>query len=348
MTVFVVPASAAPSGGDVYDRRLAEALAARGRPVRTVQVSGSWPVPSTTDRSGLARVLASVPEEAVALLDGLVACAAPEVLAVHERRLRLVVLVHLPLALEGGLTSSEAAERHVRENRALRSARRVVATSDWARRHLQEHHGLDHVAVVAPGTGPAPPAHGTDGRSHLVCVASLTPRKGHDVLLDALDRLGTEPWCLTCVGPGAGAHADGLRATVAERGWRERVRFTGPLTGADLEHARGAADLCVLSSRAETYGMAVTESLARGVPVVATRTGGVPEALGRAPDGSRPGLLVPPGDAESLAGALRVWWHDPGLRGRLRRSALLRRSTLAGWDRAADRMAAVLDRERWP
>ncbi|WP_017615781.1 glycosyltransferase family 4 protein [Nocardiopsis salina] len=345
--MFVVPESAAPSGGDVYDRRLAEALAARGSPVRMVQVSGSWPVPSADDRAGLARVLASLDEGTVVLLDGLVACAAPEVLTVHGRRLRLVVLVHLPLALEGGLTASEAADRHAHEHRALRSARRVVATSDWARRHLQEQHGLAEVAAIAPGTDPAPSAPGTDGRSHLVCVASLTPRKGHDVLFDALVRLGTEPWRLTCVGAGPGAHADDLRATVDERGWRDRVRFTGPLSGAELEGARAAADVCVLASRAETFGMAVTESLARGVPVVATRTGGVSEALGRAPDGSRPGLLVPPGDPAALSGALREWWDDPGLRRRLRRSAGLRRGTLAGWGQAAAGMAALLDRERW-
>ncbi|MBE2997513.1 glycosyltransferase family 4 protein [Nocardiopsis sp. HNM0947] len=346
--MFVVPEPSAPSGGDVYDRRLAQALAAAGRPVRVVEVPGSWPVPSAADRAGLARALDGAAEGAVVLLDGLVACTAPDVLAAHERRLRLVVLVHLPLALEGGLTPSEASERHTLEHRALGSAARSVATSDWARRHLQEQHGLTRVATVAPGTDPAPPAPGTDGRSHLVCVASLTPRKGHDVLLSALTRLDTEPWHLTCVGPGTGAHADQLRATVAERRWQDRVRFTGPLTGTYLDQARAAADLCVLASRAETYGMAVTESLARAVPVVATQTGGVPEALGRAPDGSRPGILVAPGDPAALAGALHAWCNDPGLREGLRRSARLRRGTLAGWDRAAEQMAAVLDRERWP
>lgn len=343
----MVPGSSAPSGGDVYDRRLAEELRDLGRPVRVFTVPGSWPMPSAQDRQGLARLLDGLAEHTVVLLDGLVACGVPEVLAPHEQRLRLVVLVHLPLALEGGLGVAQARELHARERRALGSARRVVATSDWARCHLAEQHGLSGTVTVAPGTDPAPTAPGTDGRSQLVCVASLTPRKGHEVLLAALALLSASGWRLTCVGPGGGIHSARLRAVVQEHGWQNRVRFTGPLTGADLERIWSGADLGVLASHSETYGMAVTEALARGVPVLATAAGGVPEALGRASDGTRPGLLVRPGDPEAMAGALRGWWHDPGLRRRLRRSAHLRRQILTGWEQTAGAMAAVLDRERW-
>lgn len=344
----MVPGSSAPSGGDVYDRRLAEELRNLGHPVRVLTVPGSWPVPSAQEREGLAQLLEGLAEHTVVLLDGLVACGVPEVLAPHERRLRLVVLVHLPLALEEGLGTAQARELHAGERRALGSARRVVATSDWAGRHLAQQHDLSGTVTVAPGTDPAPPAPGTDGRSHLVCVASLTPRKGHEVLLAALALLSASGWCLTCVGPGGGAHAARLRAVVREYGWQGRVRFTGPLTGADLEDIWADADLCVLASHSETYGMAVAEALARGVPVLATDAGGVPEALGRASDGTRPGLLVRPGDPGALVGALHRWWHDPELRRRLRRSAHLRRQTLSGWKQAAGAMAAVLDRERWP
>ena len=102
MSVLVVPDSSAPSGGDVYDRRLAEELRGLGHPVRVFTMPGSWPVPSAPDRQGLARLLEGLTEHTVVLLDGLVACGVPEVLAPHEQRLKLVILVHLPLALEGG------------------------------------------------------------------------------------------------------------------------------------------------------------------------------------------------------------------------------------------------------
>ena len=113
--------------------------------------------------------------------------------------------------------------------------------------------------------------------------------------------------------------------------------------GNALDRAYSDADLFVLPSRAETYGMVVTEALARGLPVVATAVGGVPEALGLAPDGDRPGLLIPPDDPAALADALRAWLTDPGLRERLRKAALGRRETLPTWHDAARRLSEVLD-----
>jgi len=120
------------------------------------------------------------------------------------------------------------------------------------------------------------------------------------------------------------------------------IRFVGPRTGVGLEQAYADADLLVLPSRAETYGMVVTEALARGVPVVATAVGGVPEALGAAPDGTLPGRLVPPDDPRALADALRAWLTDSGLRERWRAAALARRDTLPRWTATARRLSEVL------
>ena len=116
----------------------------------------------------------------------------------------------------------------------------------------------------------------------------------------------------------------------------------GPLTGAELERAYAAADLLVLASHAETYGMVVTEALARGLPVIASEVGGVTEALGHGHDGARPGLLVPPGDPAALGAALRAWLGDAGLRGRLRRAARERRASLRGWPATTSVVAGVL------
>jgi glycosyltransferase involved in cell wall biosynthesis len=104
------------------------------------------------------------------------------------------------------------------------------------------------------------------------------------------------------------------------------------------------ADLLVLPSRGETYGMVVTEALARGVPVLATAAGGLPEALGRTPAGGVPGLLVPPDDSPALAGALRAWLGDPGLRHTLRAAARARRATLTPWSRTVATVGGVLAR----
>ncbi|WP_150239641.1 glycosyltransferase family 4 protein [Nocardiopsis quinghaiensis] len=352
-TVLVVPPDSVPSGGNTYDRRLAEALTGLGRPVRRVVVHGDWPRADADARTGLSRVLAEVPDGATAVLDGLVACGVPEVLLPHASRLRLVVLVHLPLAEECGLSPSSARDLDARERRVLRAAAAVVATSRWSARRVADRHGPDRVHVVEPGVDPAPLAPGGDG-TRLLCVASVTPRKGHDLLLSALARLTSLEWECACVGPvgdlsadtgSSAAYAERLRALCRDLGPRGRVSFPGALRGEELSAAYARADLLVLPSRGETYGMVVTEALARGVPVVAGDVGGVPEALGHDPRGERPGMLVPPEDASALAGALRRWLTSADLRERLRCSARLRRGGLAGWERAARDMAAVLDRE---
>jgi glycosyltransferase involved in cell wall biosynthesis len=160
------------------------------------------------------------------------------------------------------------------------------------------------------------------------------------MLLDALAAVDDLPWSCTCVG--ALDRAPEFTADLQRRAGR--VRFAGPRAGTALDAAYAAADLLVLPSRAETYGMVVTEALARGIPVLATAVGGVPEALGAAPDGTRPGVLVPPADPATLAAEVRHWLTDAGWRERLRAAARSRRDHLPGWDDTVRRVSAVLDR----
>ncbi|TNH28990.1 glycosyltransferase family 4 protein [Micromonospora orduensis] len=324
---------ATPSGGNAYDRRVCAGLDERGWPVREHPVPGAWPHPAPADRARLAGLLAALPDDAVVLLDGLIASTVPDLLAPHARRLRLVVLVHLPLDDEA-------------EARALATARAVVTTSEWTRRALVARHPLlaDRIRAAPPGVTPAPPAPVSTAGDRLLCVAAVTRHKGHDVLVDALSTLAGSSWTLVCAGT-LDREPDlvhRLRARLAAADLTERVRLAGPLTGAALDAAYAAADLLVLPSRGETYGMVVTEALARGLPVLGTEVGGLPEALGHAPDGDVPGLLVAPDDPAALAGALARWLADDALRARLRRAALARRDTLTDWPVTIASLAAVL------
>ncbi|HEV7653365.1 MAG TPA: glycosyltransferase family 4 protein [Mycobacteriales bacterium] len=311
-----------PSGGNVYDRRLLRGLSARGWTVVELAVPGSWPAPSQDERAFLARTLAALPDDALVLVDGLVGSAAPDELVPAAKRLRLVPLVHMPLGDDA-------------EAKVLTAARAVVTTSPWTRDLLDVP---PPVTVATPGVDPAPLAPGSPAGSRLLCVAAVSPHKGHDLLTDALTSVG-QPY--ECAYVGSLTREPEFVAALRDRA-PGTIRFAGPLVGADLDAAYARADLLVLASRGETYGMVVTEALARGVPVLATAVGGLPDALGEAPDGSVPGLLVPPEDPGALAAALRRWLTDADLRARLRRSAVARRETLTGWDVTAGIVADVL------
>ncbi|MFE2279544.1 glycosyltransferase family 4 protein [Streptomyces sp. NPDC059454] len=351
---FVMPGGvddpAAPSGGNAYDRRVCLDLPGFGWQVHRHAVAGDWPRPDAAARAELARTLRELPDGAVVLLDGLVACGVPEILVpqAEEGRLRMAVLVHLPLGDETGLDAAVAAELDARERTVLRAVPAVIATSDWAVRRLVSHHGLapERVHVAAPGADIAPLAPGTDGVSRLLCVAAVTPRKGQHRLVEALAAVADLPWSCALVG-GLGqdpAYVAHLRNLIREHGLEDRLELTGPQAGADLDASYAAADLMVLTSYAETYGMAVTEALARGIPVLATDVGGLPEAVGRAPDGGVPGILVPPENPAALAAELRGWFGEADVRRRLKAAARSRRAALGGWASTAQSLAAVLRR----
>ena len=332
---------ARPSGGNAYDRRICHGLAEIGWPVHVHAVPGSWPRPDAAAYAALAGVVQDLPEGALTVLDGLVASTAPKVLVPHASRLRLVPLVHMPLGQD-----TADGDARMREGAVLSAAASVVTTSAWSRRRLLELYSLpgDRVHVAEPGVDAAPLSPGTATGGGLLCVAAVIPGKGHDVLLDALATMTDLSWDCLCVGSmdRDPAFAERLRRRLSGGGIEDRVRFAGPLTGEDLDRSYEAADLLVLPSRGETYGMVVTEALARGLPVVATDVGGVAETLGHGTGAVRPGLLVPRDDPAALAAALRIWLGDAEVRLSWRRAAGERRASLAGWSTTTSVLAVVL------
>ena len=332
---------ARPSGGNTYDRHVCRELGPLGWSVHEHAVAGFWKRPDAESLADLEGALERVPDDAVVLLDGLIASQAPDVLVPQARRLRLVMLVHMPLGHRAGDDDTRRRERTV-----LSAGAAVVTTSAWARRRVIDLYELDarRVHVAEPGVEAADLARGTEAGRELLCVAAVTFDKGHDVLLDALESLSDLSWHCVCAGrlDRDPAFVESLRRRALDGALGDRVSFPGPRTGTDLDHDYASADLLTLASRAETYGMVVTEALARGLPVIATDVGGLREALGHGADGIRPGLLVPPEDPGALAAALRAWLGDAELRARLRRAASERRASLPRWSTTASVVAAVL------
>ena len=326
-----------PSGGNRYDREVCAGLAALRWTVREHSARGAWPTPSAGDLVALDELLTTLPTGAPVLVDGLVASAAPDTMAAHADRLRLVVLVHMPFG------DTDPAARPA-ERRALSAATVIIATSEWTRRRLIQLYDLRGIAVAVPGVSPAPPAQGTERGGALLSVAVLGPHKGQDVLVEALTRLADREW--TCVCAGAldrdPDFVHTLRARIDTAGLSDRIQLPGPQTGAALDALYASADLLVHPSLGETYGMVAAEALARGIPVLATTAKGLPDAVGRTAAGTVPGLLIPPDDPDALAGALERWLTDSALRRSLRAAARSRREDLTDWIVTARTIAATL------
>ena len=340
---LVVPGSIdTRTGGYGYDREIAAGLERRGWTVEVHELPGAFPFPSAEARAAAAATLASLPDGAPVIVDGLALGALPEEASREAARLRLVALVHHPLADETGLATDARATLEASERRALRAVRRIVVTSRRTALAL-ERFGVPPPSITAiePGTDPAPQARGSNGVVvELLCVATVVPRKGHDVLVRALATMPGAPWHLTCVGglDRDESWAASVRAQVAAAGLAGHVTFAGELDREPLDARYDAADVFVLPTRYEGYGMAVAEAIARGLPVVSTATGAIADLVG--PDA---GLLVPAGDAEALAQALSALVTDAALRSRLAAGARRARAALPSWDDAAELMARTIE-----
>ena len=332
-----------PTGGNIYDRRVCAGLAEAGWEVLVATVAGAWPVPDPAARSDLARVVAAIPDDEVALIDGLIASPTAAQLVPHAGRIRMTVLLHMPLATALDTRHDAGALRS--ERVVLRAAEGVVVTSEWTRQQVLTRYEIPacRVHVARPGVdlvaAPARPVRG-----HLICVGTLGRHKGQDLLVEALAGLGDLDWHCVLAGPldRDPDFVGKLQNRITRLGYGRRVRLAGVLTSAALSHAYTTADLLVAPSRSETYGMAVTEALAHGLPVVAAAVGGLPEALGSAADGTLPGQLIPSGDPAALAAAIGDWLADEPHRLRLRAAARKRRSNLCGWDQTTQEMANAL------
>lgn len=330
------------TGGYLYDARIVARLRDTGRTVTVHCLDDSFPEPTIPALDGCAAVLRGLPNDATAVVDGLAFGAMPDLAIAEAGRLRLVALLHHPLAEETGLRAEQRARLFATERRALTAARRVITTSQTTASALATYDVPEsRIGVVEPGTDPAPLAAGSAGGPPvLLCVAALVPRKGHDVLIDALAGLAELPWRLVCAGSADRdpATAAVLRHRIAAAGLSERVDLVGEVAGAQLDALYHGADLFVLASHHEGYGMALAEALARGLPIVTTTAGAIPGTVPAAA-----GLLVPPGDPLALRAALRSILTDPALRHRLAAGARAARSSLPTWPEAAARFAAELD-----
>ena len=331
------------TGGYIYDRRIMRGLRRLGWRVSLRSLDSSFPSPTSAALLAAQSILESISPGGIVVIDGLALGGMAELVAAQAGRLKLVGLIHHPLACETGLAPELRRALERSEQRALASVDAVIVTSRWTREQLA---GIgiptQRIHVVMPGTDPAQLAEGSGGSPlNLLCVATLTPRKGHTVLFDALAQLRDRPWHLFCIGSleRDTTTVAQLRAQIKRLGLTPRVSLLGEVSADKLARHYASADLFVLASYLEGYGMALTEALSHGVPVISTATSAIPDTV--AAGAAR---LVPPGDMTSLASALATVMDDPRELRALVSGARAARDKLSTWAEASAQFAARLER----
>lgn len=338
---FAIPGDLATlTGGYGYARRLMQALPQAGWFAHHLPLPGSFPTPRAVDLETVADAFGALGPGTPILVDGLAFGALPSAL-MGGCDASFTALVHHPLAEETGLDPGEADRLRASEQAALAMAQSVVCTSAHTYQTLATdyHVPRGRLFLAEPGTDPAPRAHGSKTAPKLLTVATLTHRKAHDVLIEALALVKDVPWTIDLVGSAARdpAVTANVLALIARHELGARVTLRGELKDDALNEAYAGADVFVLPSRHEGYGMVFAEALARGLPIVACAAGAVTGTVPR-----EAGLLVPPDDPRALAQALRRVLTDQPLRRSLSEHAWLSGRRLPTWSDTAARVAEAL------
>jgi glycosyltransferase involved in cell wall biosynthesis len=347
--VFAVPGDlATPTGGYTYDRRIIAELPSLGWAPQVVDLGDGFPRPTAATRASACARLGALPRTCPIVIDGLAFGVLPDLSQKLGASHQLVALVHHPLAFETGLGAADCASFRMSERAALAHVRRAIASSAAMGRLLATEYAvpIERLSIVPPGVDQREaaavalkkPERAETSEIALLAVGTVVPRKGYDVLVAALARLKDLRWRLTIAGDCERSPntAQSLRADMAELGLQDRITLCGAVGPDDLDQLYGSADVFVLASRFEGYGMAYVEAMVHGLPVVGTTAGAIPDTI---PAGN--GLLVPPDDVDALAAALRLLIEDSCERARL--AARARAAHFPSWREQAALFVRALE-----
>lgn len=331
------------TGGYGYDRRILSELRHLGWQVDVVGLGDGFPLPSDEQAAAASRQLMLTPADRPIVIDGLAFGVLPKAAAALRATRPVVALVHHPLACETGLMPGAAERLRQSERAALAAAHKVIATSEATAELLVDQFDVprERLQVISPGTDPVPQATGSgSGRLHLLSVAAIVPRKGFDVLVEALSTVTDLDWHLAIAGdrrrdPDAVARLD---TVIVQHRLGERIASLGTVSPEHLARLYRGADLFVLASHFEGYGMAYAEAIAHGLPIIGTTSGAIPRTVPTS--ASR---LVPPGNVAALAQALRDILSNEQEQRALAAGARVAAAALPTWGQSGAALAQLLD-----
>ena len=342
---FIIPGDInTPSGGYRYDRTILEEWRALNVAFDLVSLSGSYPNPSDADRALAFSVIDECDDADITVIDGLAGGGFPELIEMLSKSAPCISLLHHPLSLENGISPEEANFLEETERKGLNFTKAVITTSPATSKTVAELFAIDNAVIhtVEPGVSRAAPIEfRTEPPLSLLSVGSITERKGHDVLVKALALIKGEPWQLTIVGPQSfdRAHFLALTNLCQELGISDRVTFLDSLSEEELSAQYAKADIFALASRYEGYGMAYAEAIVRGIPVVGTTAGAIPDTVPL-----KAGILTATDDVGAFSNALLSLLSDTPMRHKKHLGALAAEPDFPTWSGSAKKFLEILER----
>lgn len=327
------------TGGYLYHARVFDVLRQNGVVIDEIVVAADASPPAQRLAAPvIGRYSERVLDADVVVVDALAALTCQPSIADWQAARPLIAMVHELPSVAGDAIDNDVLAAEER----LLAADIVIAVSRHGAEFLTAR-GVagDRLRIVSPGCDRISPPPEKDcrssGRLQALAVAQWIPRKGIDTLVQAWGMLQRDDATLVLIGE---TNADSVYAArVREQisAAQRAIQVWGAVTDAELAGAYASADVFVLPSRYEGYGMVYAEALLHGLPIVACDTGPVPELLG--PDA---GLLVPVNDPVALATALDRLLADDALRTRMAAAATRRGQELPIWAECAAGFQAAM------
>ena len=346
---FVFPGDLnTPTGGYRYDREIIRGLKKQGWNVSLISLEGAYPVPSDADKKLALEAIDKVGPSALIIVDGLVLGASPELARRISECSSLIALVHHPLFLENGIEPKLVKALRATETEALTFAEHVIVTSPSTQKTLvsQMNVPAEKISVILPGIDrptileTTQISCATQRTLQLLCVGSLVPRKGQLHLVEALSQLKHLNWHLDLIGEMRfdPDYVSQVRAQIMHHDLSDRILVHGGIPKADLTGFYQSANLFVLPSYYEGYGMAFAEAMSFGLPIIASGDGAVASTVP-----ATAGFHVAAGDPAVLRKAIETLLQDNDLRSQLSTGALTVARALPDWSDSAKAFACTLE-----
>lgn len=347
--VFSVPGKLNQlTGGYIFDRRVVESFKERGSVVHIAELPGTFPQVNAEAIDAATELVDSLRQEQVLVIDGLALPAFASLLPL-QGGIRAIGFIHHPLFLETGLSKELVSYFYKLESTLWPLLDGLICASpSTARTVIQSGVSSYKVQVVSPGVDiPVSPLTQkitstlSPHELRLLCVATISARKGHIYLVQALAQLRHHAWTLDCYGS-LERDPDTVRkltAVIAQHDLTDRIKLHGEISPQQLSNAWEQADIFILPSLHEGYGMVLTEAIAYGLPVVSTLAGAIPETVPKSAS-----ILVEPSNAQALASALDELMLDGAKLESLKKAAIHERSSLVTWPKAIESWHQALNK----